>query len=139
VSKTLHVIVPGRPVPKGRPRVVAGHAHTPKRTRDYERHARACVQTAVMAQRWTPPEGDVWVSVQLVFDTRTHGDVDNHAKAIMDAAQGLAFGDDKKVRILHVMREYGSEPLCRMTVCALGEVDGPPKKQRKRATARREP
>ena len=34
--------VSGVPVGKQRPRVAAGHAYTPKKTRDYEKHVREC-------------------------------------------------------------------------------------------------
>ncbi|MEW8997914.1 MAG: RusA family crossover junction endodeoxyribonuclease [Thermoanaerobacter sp.] len=30
------IVVPGRPVPKGRPRFAKGHAYTPEKTRMYE-------------------------------------------------------------------------------------------------------
>ena len=129
----LQVIIPGRPVPKGRPRVSNGHAHTPKRTRDYERHARACVQAAVMAQRWAAPTGDVSVRIDLAFDTLVHGDIDNHAKAVLDAAQGIAFGDDKRVRLMTVSRRYSADPGAWLFVDALPDEPGPPKKPRKRA------
>ena len=136
----LTVLIPGRPVPKGRPRVGKnGRAHTPERTRAYEAHARAAVHFACIAQKWEAPLGDVSVRIVLTFDTLVHGDVDNHAKAIMDAAQGIAFGDDKRVRSLYVRRDYGPTPSAVLAVDTLPDMAPPPKKPRiKRAAAREE-
>ena len=35
--KELNFVVPGKPVPKGRPRLGKGHVYTPKKTKDYEK------------------------------------------------------------------------------------------------------
>lgn len=105
----LHVVIPGKPIPKGRPRFGrGGHTITPKATRAYERHAKACVQAHALAARWKALAGDVNVTILLVFPNRVHGDVDNCAKAVLDAANGLAFADDKQVASLTVRREYGA-------------------------------
>lgn len=99
---SVHVIIPGHPVPKERPRVVNGRAHTPKRTRAYEAMAAMLCRSKVRE----PLSGDVHVRLLLVFGSHVHGDLDNCAKSVLDAAQGIAFGNDKSISKLTVWREY---------------------------------
>lgn len=124
--------IPGRPVPKARPRVVRGHAYTPQSTLDYERTVqwcyKACAQGAppltvpcavemvfrfpipASARRKTMPDkikaGDPYTS---------RPDADNLAKAIMDAICGLAFTDDALVVEITARKEYG-EPGAEVTI-----------------------
>ena len=117
---TLHVVIAGKPIPKGRPRFGAGHAFTPKATVAYEKHAKACMCAAALAAKWETLRGDVDVRVLLVYPNRTHGDIDNCAKAILDAANGVAFGDDKQIAALSVRREYDkASPRAEMWVTAV--------------------
>ena len=47
------------------------------------------------------------VRLLLVFGSHVHGDLDNCAKSVLDAAQGIAFGNDKSIsKPLTVWREY---------------------------------
>jgi Holliday junction resolvase RusA-like endonuclease len=48
----------------------------------------------------------VHVRLLLVFGSHVHGDLDNCAKSVLDAAQGIAFGNDKAISKLTVWREY---------------------------------
>jgi len=122
----------GKPLPKGRPRVVNGRAHTDAKTRAYEtalrRHFSGVRQSAV---------GDVGVSIELRFASGVHGDVDNCAKAILDAAQPSLFLNDKCVRALHVWRRWADETHpegFELTVNPLPD-DPRPKRARKRKGA----
>ena len=126
----------GKPLPKGRPRVVNGRAHTDAKTRAYETklrsHFAAVRQSAV---------GDVGVVIELRFASGVHGDVDNCAKAILDAAQPWLFLNDKAVRSLHVWRRWADETHpegFELTVCPLADDPMPKKKRVKRAAAREE-
>jgi Holliday junction resolvase RusA-like endonuclease len=101
----LSVTIPGPPHGKGRPRVVDGVAHTPKATKDWERHACSC-----FANAWggMPHPGPLRVVVRSVkarrkTDPKTGGrflstvkpDLDNVVKAVLDAMEraGLFTGD----------------------------------------------
>ena len=122
----LDIVVPGAPVPKGRPRVAvrAGHAHayTPERTARWEDAAAWAMRqawtgapldvpvevdvTAVFArplslvprprQRNPPPAGRLWSS-------KRRSDADNVAKIAMDSlVKAGVLRDDCLVVLLHV-------------------------------------
>jgi Holliday junction resolvase RusA-like endonuclease len=120
VTDLLRFVVPGEPVPKGRPRtrVVVPHGgkpfaqvYTPKETQAYETKVRLLCQAAVGASRWRWDESDVfWLSVRVY---RTHagkgGDWDNYAKAAADAMNKLAFPDDRRIRHAQVWVDQDAE------------------------------
>jgi crossover junction endodeoxyribonuclease RusA len=96
VPGPMTISVPGRPVPKARPRRGAqGNWYTPKTTRDYEAGiAWAAMQTKVRF-------GDQLVAVFCDFWTSRVGDVDNLHKAVLDGlVQGGTFTDDRQVMLL---------------------------------------
>ena len=124
--------VPGRPVPKARPRVVNGHAYTPRETAAYEAAVRGCYKACA---KGAPPL-TVPCAVEMVFrfpipssarrktmpdkikagDPYPHkADVDNLCKAILDALNGIAFADDALVVRLTARKEYG-EPGAEVTI-----------------------
>ena len=92
-------MIPGRPVPKGRPRIgTSGTVYTPKPTRDYEE----TVAWAVRASRGRV-DGPCEVSITLYLRPGRRGDLDNYAKSILDGAEkGGAFGNDRDVVDLRV-------------------------------------
>jgi len=106
----IEVIIPVRPVPKGRPRIGrGGHAFTPQRTRDYEAAVSAYMRAAMRGR--SPMVGPVCVTVTISKDgsvlrflplanhsgSKLRGDVDNYVKALLDAANGIIVADDKQV------------------------------------------
>lgn len=86
-------VVPGAPVPKERPRFFRGHAFTPPRTRQYEKLVR---ERAVLAglQKW---DGQVHISMFFYLPDARRRDGGNMAKAIEDALNGVAYGDDSQI------------------------------------------
>lgn len=108
-------VIARRPIVKGRPRFVkkTGHTYTPKETLEYEKE---------IASLYTGPkfaEGPIWVS--LTFDeyktiikiremdaettfSKLRGDVDNYAKSVLDALNGVAFADDKQIMRLDLRK-----------------------------------
>ncbi|WP_027717467.1 RusA family crossover junction endodeoxyribonuclease [Desulfovirgula thermocuniculi] len=85
--------VPGRPVPKARPRVGKnGAVYIPRRCRDYEAKVAALARKAFRA----PYEGPVALSVK-VYLAGPGGDLDNYVKSIADALNGVAWRDDGQV------------------------------------------
>lgn len=114
-SMTRKFTVLGEPVGKARPRYTrTGHAYTPKKTRDYEDMVRTCYKAKYGNAE--PYEGPVRVFITAYFkiskslpksrrkalmESLTHcmkrPDIDNIAKIILDALNGLAYKDDKQV------------------------------------------
>ena len=102
---------------KGRPRFTrGGHAYTPKATRDYEAAIREAYMNASRKPR-EPFSGPIGVSIMTyrqlpkstpksVFsEPDTHKpDIDNVAKIVLDALNGVAWEDDAKVVSLTVSK-----------------------------------
>lgn len=95
----LRFVVPVDPVPLQRPRVVKGHAFLPPRSRQY----RDEVQTVIKQTLGSLPPMTGAIRCQLIFyrkflpTSRRFGDLDNHAKAVLDACNGLLLADDSCV------------------------------------------
>ena len=112
MSAELLVTIDGAPVPKGRPRMVINpktkkpFVITPRRTRVYEGFVRLTSLAAVRRIGW-PFATDAPCLVKLVAylpDLRRR-DLDNIAKAILDACNGVVWADDSQVQLLSVQRE----------------------------------
>lgn len=126
---TLHITfsVPGEPRGKGRPRFTRqGRSYTDQATRIYER-AVATLAEAVMAGRdpseapcsvrmvsykgipasWSAKKRDLALKGDLLPGKP---DLDNIAKGILDAMNGVIYDDDKQVIRLLVEKKYGLFP-----------------------------
>jgi Holliday junction resolvase RusA-like endonuclease len=115
--------VPGRPVPKQRPRLGRnGNIYTPKNCREYEE----TVGWAARRLFRDPLEGPVELQVRLYLNSKG-GDLDNYIKAICDGLNGVAWLDDSQVeRIIASMTVKESaaeraEVLVRLVVINEGE------------------
>lgn len=98
MSRLGFASVPGRPIPKARPRVVVDktdgrlHAYTPKQTRDYE----DAIGWSWHGERLY--EGPVSMTIIVQEDEKQHpADLDNYIKVASDALNGIAFKDDRQV------------------------------------------
>jgi len=91
----IRITIPGRPVPKGRPRLgIRGrkaYVYTPPETRKYEK----IVGWVAKSQGCQPIEGPVSVSMHVFC--RGKMDVDNVAKSVLDGLNGVAYEDDDQV------------------------------------------
>ena len=130
--KTQEIFFPIIPVPKGRPRHTrSGHTYTPKKTADYEK---------AIAEHYKAEGGELFVGpieVKLIFQmpipkgypkrvlkqieegTLKHGkkpDIDNLAKAVLDALNEIAFTDDSHITKLTLVKRYSVYPGTRMTI-----------------------
>lgn len=107
--RELDFVIPGRPVPKARPRVVAGGAFTPVSTRKYEKHVGQSALFGLMARQsvasW-PLDARYRVSIVARFPTRHRCDIDNVAKAVLDGCNGVLWDDDSQVDALSIERAY---------------------------------
>lgn len=102
---------------KGRPRFTrGGHAYTPKATRDYERAIREAFENAP-GRPQEPFSGPIEVCIMtrrqlpnstpksVIREPDTHKpDVDNVAKIVLDALNGVAWVDDAQVTSLAVSK-----------------------------------
>lgn len=104
----ISFVVPGPPVPKGRPRLTrTGHAYTPARTVAFERLVRQCA-TAAMAGR-EPVTGRLAVAIDFAVPDRRRSDIDNLAKGVLDAGNGVLWADDSQIAQLTLRREVDAE------------------------------
>lgn len=120
--------VPGKPQGKGRPRasVVGGHArmYTPAGTASYENKIMLCYQQRHAGVRFAPPivlEVDAYFAIpksypkkkaalcnQNILRPTCKPDMDNIAKTVADALNGVAYRDDSAIVELRVAKRYGS-------------------------------
>ncbi len=114
----ITVTIPGRPVPKDRPRVVRGNTYTPAATVAAE-HRIALLARAAGAR---PIECPVAVRAEFVFkDGRARADIDNLAKLVLDALNGVAFKDDRQVVSLEATIYRGQKDLSVVTITPIAE------------------
>lgn len=102
----IRIIIPGRPVPKQRPRFTrTGHIYTPQETRDYEDFVGWKAKEVIKE----PLEGDIALYIRVYVNRNVFADIDNIAKAIMDGLNGVAYKDDRQVVCLSIQRIKGQE------------------------------
>jgi len=113
----LYLELPWKVHAKQRPRNAKGHTYTPKPTKDAEAIVKASFQQC-MGVSHTPHTGPLSVELFLSntefgIDISTHrehenkklrGDIDNYAKTILDALNGVAWVDDKQIERLVVVK-----------------------------------
>ena len=117
--KAVLFTVEGEPMSKARARVTkTGHAYTPKATVQAEARVKE-------AFRVTACEGFFnSVGVELAFyqGTRARKDIDNMAKLVLDALNGVAWSDDVHVSCLLARRVYVTKDRAR-TVVRIFEIE----------------
>ena len=128
----IRFVVPGVPVAKGRARMTrAGFAYTPGKTRDWEAHVRLAASQASLR-----PYSDA-VGVEIVFalpvpksfsakrraaalagdiHPAKRPDIDNLAKAVIDAMNAVVYDDDRQIVNLRLRKVYAEVPETRVSV-----------------------
>lgn len=125
---TIRFTVPGDPVGKARPRVTRYGTYNPEKTEAYEALARMHLRDAMRGLE--PLVGGVAVIIEAVYDIpksyskkRTVAilagdelptkkpDADNITKIILDAANGIAWGDDAQVVCVCTVKRYKASQL----------------------------
>lgn len=123
----IEFTVPGAPQGKERPRFNrGGHTYTPEKTRDYERLVawsyKSAAHAAVLSgsiraeivavyavpKSWPKRQRERALAGDLAPMVKP--DLDNIAKAILDALNGVAYRDDAAVTELTVRKRYGARP-----------------------------
>lgn len=108
--------IPGKPVPKQRPRHGKGRTFTPKKTKAAEKTVAALAMLA-RPRGWPMDKANRYhVEVVAVYANRRHGDLDNVVKLIQDALNGVAFPDDRQINQLKARRRFDDEPRTEVTV-----------------------
>ena len=140
----LAFTIPGEPQAKERAKVfgfksktgkAGARGVTPPRTRAYAARVKLCAQAAVAHAGWAFSDDEYYSVSVTVF--RTHfgvgGDADNYAKAVLDGMNGIAFADDRYVRMLQVSIEMdATTPRVDVVVEKLA-IEKPKPKKSKRA------
>lgn len=98
------VTLPGEPAPKRRPRVSRRGTYTPEQTVIAEE----AIGWGLKAAGCRPLDGPVRVEIRA-YCRRLDTDVDNIAKLVLDACNGIAWQDDRQVAELHVWVERRAE------------------------------
>ena len=121
----MTIIIPGKPVPQGRPRttVRGGRAiiYDPPTSREWKQNAQKIMRAAVDGNLPIPAGVPVMVDIlaaypwprgkrpEDAFHTK-RGDVDNIAKIVLDAANGVLWEDDGQVVALSICKLYSDDP-----------------------------
>lgn len=128
---TIEFFIPGKPQAKQRPKVtmVGGYAkaYTPKQTIEYENHVKGCFihkfsEDSNASKLYELPlkmSVTVYYSIPKTFSKvkqekaltaeivpTTRPDIDNIAKSICDALNGIAFKDDSQIVDLNIIKRY---------------------------------
>lgn len=118
--------IPGKPHGKERPRFSRSHVYTPKNTVKYE----TLVQLAFRREYpdRMPYEKNVPICVEIVAHFKRpkkpnasefvvkKPDIDNIAKSVCDALNGVAYYDDAQISTLIVKKRYANEESVTVTV-----------------------
>ena len=120
----IEFVVPGRPVPKERPRTsLAGRKmriYTPRATSQYEKLVGYAALEAAKGHSFFE---EIAISIKLFFKDKRYGDLDNYTKSILDGLQGVIFENDKQVCELTVKRYHDKEERAEVKVWAVEEVE----------------
>ena len=131
MSDAVVIKIPGVPVAKGRPRVrMAGKrpmTYTPSKTREWENVVTRYAVAAMREERGRRPfEGILFVEITFHMpipaswskkkrdeaELQLHArrpDIDNLAKAVLDALDGVVFKDDGQIATLHLQKLYAED------------------------------
>ena len=89
--------IPGRAIPKARPRVTrAGYAYTPRTTQQFE-----------PPKSW--PKQKREKAIQRKKYPTARPDLDNLWKAVADALNGIAYNDDSQIVVITCRKVYGEK------------------------------
>lgn len=90
-----HLIIPGDPYSKARPRVTRNGTYTPKNTRDHTTKVREAFKALEIADY--DKESTFRLDTHFYLGTRRHVDNDNLAKLVKDALNVVAYDDDWRI------------------------------------------
>ena len=98
----MRIVIPGKPVPKGRPRLgmngKKAYVYTPPETKQYEQ----AVGWAAKSKGCKQIKGPVTIQIDIYIAGKA--DIDNICKSLLDGLNGIAFVDDDQVVGLYVRK-----------------------------------
>ena len=129
------LIIPGQPVPQGRPRFSNQggfvRAYDPPKSREYKKH----ILYHAKRQKAYKMKGALEVEILIfkknlsnfnkakknaaearIFRPTTKPDADNYAKGVLDALKGVAWEDDGQVVDLIARKYYSANPRIEITI-----------------------
>lgn len=107
----INLRIDTNPLPKARPRFSNGHAYTPEKTRDYEELIAHYASFAARQQSFLNDEC-LLVEIDFYRKGKRLADVDNLAKAVLDACNSILWKDDKQIRQLNLRVFYEAKDPC---------------------------
>jgi Holliday junction resolvase RusA-like endonuclease len=129
--------VEGDPVGKQRPRFAKGRTYTPKKTVDYENKIKAQAMSAMGSAEPLETPVAVYLYVNHAvpasyskkrreaclnrLERPKKPDLDNCAKAYLDAMNGIVYKDDVQVVSLHITKRY--DTIAGVHVCVREELE----------------
>jgi len=139
LASPVVVTIPGAPVGKGRPRFARRgnfvHTFTPEKTANYESLVRLAAQEAMQGRApmdcaldvaldlivtppasWSNKKHMAAIAGQIAPTTKP--DLDNTAKGIFDACNGVVWLDDKQIVDARISKRYGMKPMAVLMVRA---------------------
>jgi len=122
-----YIVIPGKPIGKGRPRVTKNGTYTPKTTKDYQNKVAAIAEleadnyfmhdeplVATILCYYPIPKSMPKYKRNMVEEGKLYPivkpDLDNVAKAILDALNGVVYKDDNQIVELHIKKLYSDNP-----------------------------
>ena len=150
--RKIEFFVPGAPVGKGRPRAARRGTgvvmFTPEKTAGYEALVAAAASNAMRAEAGPLFTGPLEAVLEMRIPipaswSKAHKaaalagtelptskpDIDNVAKAVLDACNGVVFRDDAQVVMLVATKAFSDEPGVRVVIRECGWIAGVGAKQ----------
>ena len=102
-------------VPQGRPRFYCGIAYDPPKSRQFKKDLTLIANSLVSSAF----SGEVKVKLDIFrqrskfkkgVTSKKYGDIDNLAKAVLDALNGICWQDDSQISDLHVTKNLADTP-----------------------------
>lgn len=140
----IEIVVPGAPVPKGRPRFTSqggfARTFTPKATAEYERKVAGIARsvmigkqiltcpvkvdiTAFMPIPVSMPKYKKEMAVKQALLPAKKPDIDNLAKAALDALNGICFADDNLICALNLRKVYAENSRLEIQIEKIKEAE----------------
>ena len=152
MNRKIEFFVPGAPIGKGRPRAARRGTgvvmFTPEKTAGYEALVAAAASNAMRAEAGPLFTGPLEAVLEMRIPipaswSKAHKaaalagaelptskpDIDNVAKAILDACNGVVFRDDAQVVMLVATKAFSDEPGVRVVIRECGWIAGVGAKQ----------
>jgi len=94
-----------------RPRFANGHAYMPKNYQEQKKELKK-----ILRRHSSPMKGAVYLSIEIRTKNKRMGDLDNYAKTILDAAEGVLFYNDIQISELRVKHYKKDIDLVRLSI-----------------------